>query len=83
MDNKRSQCGPGILDHCIVKITDTRKVTLYQHPKYMPPDLEATIIDEDGFHGAVHRDGQLVARFKKYTQAINWMAFMRGYRNAK
>lgn len=34
--NKRSMGGGGMLDHCIVKITETVKPhkVLYQHPKY-------------------------------------------------
>lgn len=84
MCNKRSMCGPGILDHCIVKIMATPGGrVLYQHPKYMKPSLEATIIDQDGYHGEVRRDGEVVARFKSYIGAIKWMSFIRGERNAK
>jgi len=37
--NKRSMGGSGILDHCIVKITETTKPykVLYQHSKYFNP----------------------------------------------
>lgn len=34
--NKRSLCGPAILDDCIVKITINKQV-VYQHPKYHAP----------------------------------------------
>lgn len=39
--NAQSMGGPGILDHCIVKITTTiqPKQVLYQHPKYQKPAL--------------------------------------------
>lgn len=83
MCNKRSMCGPGILDHCVVRITDQRRVTLYQHPKYMKPNLSARHIDKDGYKFEVRRDDVVVARFKSYVGAIKWMSFMRGERNAK
>lgn len=40
--NSRSTGGPGILDHCIVRIRKTGKngVVLYEHPKYHRPDLK-------------------------------------------
>lgn len=46
--NSRSLGGGAILDHCIVKITTTRKPrrTLYQHPDYHIADESEVIISE-------------------------------------
>lgn len=39
--NRRSLGGPGLLDHCIVRIrTSTGNRVLYQHPSYHHDDLE-------------------------------------------
>jgi hypothetical protein len=36
--NSRSTGGPGVLDHCIVKIQTAKgKHTVYEHPNYKPP----------------------------------------------
>lgn len=93
MCNKRSMCGPGILDHCIVKIVDLRSgrketggYVVWQHPKYKVPNLEMishTDPNVPKYHYSVLRDGETVARFKKQKQAIRYMEFMRGDRNAK
>lgn len=67
--------GPGILDHCIVRIQEGKNV-LYSAPGFTVPDIKA-----DGL--VVWAQGEKVARFKTDGQAKRWAAFMRGERNSK
>lgn len=88
--NDRSTGGPGLLDHCIVKIMDTRtKQVLYEAPNYQAPDLTLgeppevigkVSMAEAGYTVGVYRDGENVANFRTRKQAETWAAFMRGER---
>lgn len=82
--NINSSGGGGILDHCIVKITEDKKV-LYQHPNYHIGELEVTEVPEhlklQGYTHSVKRDGITIANFKTEKKARNYIAFLKGERN--
>lgn len=72
--------GPGILDHCIVRIVDARsRRELYRHPQY---HLPALVISESkgakGYTHSVHADGKLQANFKSHAKAAHYVAFIAG-----
>lgn len=70
----RSGGGPGILDHCIVRITiDKRNV--YRHPKYYCP------IEQKG-NEIYNGEGRCILRGKDERTASRWMQFFLGERNA-
>lgn len=78
----RSIGGPGILDHCIVKITTTtnpRRV-LYSVPNYHygKPALIETPVDVDGipYASTVTIDGNVHARFRTANGGANWLRKM-------
>lgn len=81
---KRSFGGCAILDHCIVKIMGG---AVYQHPKFNMPEMtigqSVRHSDPPEFRIAVLFDGKEWARFKTYTQAMNYIAFMKGERRRK
>jgi hypothetical protein len=86
INNNRSLGGPGLLDHCIVKITVDKK-TIYQHPKYnngeftVKPCTEKNLLNM-GYTHMVYRNGENVANFKNEARANNYIQFMQGLRNA-
>ena len=83
--NTRSYGGSGLLEHCILKIAETKsKRVLYQAPNYQPPSLTTytppkSMLDE-GYTTAVYRDNVNVANFKTQRKAENYVAFMLGKR---
>ncbi len=79
---KHSSGGPGILDHCVVKIMDAQtKRVLYQHPKYhlgdftIKPTQEVPDLPHQVFQG-----GENIANFQEAQQAVNYVKFLRGER---
>jgi hypothetical protein len=80
--NRRSYGGPGLLDDCIVKIKVEGRV-VYQHPGFHQGKLELAPSDLSEYEVDAKRDGEIVARFKKQSQAERWKAFMLGERMAK
>lgn len=73
--NSRSTGGPGLLDHCIVRIDTTVGKTLYKHPTFNDG------ITVDGFsvlsHGSIH------AVCKTGSQARRLASFFKGERYSK
>lgn len=73
--NARSSGGPGILDHCIVRIIDTKTHrVLWSHPKYNRPEFTTRKTNRDTFE--VLANGQLHARFKTQEAADRWIKKM-------
>jgi|LSQX01.2.fsa_nt_gb hypothetical protein len=70
-----SSGGPGILEHCIVRIQEGKNV-LYNMPGFTIPAIDAVGLE-------VWVAGEKVAQFKTEKQAKRWAAFMRGERNSK
>ena len=78
--NRKSSGGPGLLDHCIVRIrTSAGGRVLWQHPGYHHGDLEIQqrsepVTTPDGRILAVTviRDGQEHAAFESVEQARRW-----------
>ena len=90
INNRRSLGGPGLLDHCILKLQTTAGRVLWQAENYQPSTYEAKEIEPCNFgNGKVYRaegwkDGEmLIARFQTIGQAKRWAAFMRGERGSK
>lgn len=71
--NKNSKGGSAILDHCIVKITDGKRI-VYRHPNYHMP-----VVSVSG--KSVFADGANVANFDNEQKAAKWAAFIKGERN--
>lgn len=78
--------GGAILDHCVVKLVRCRDgKVLYQHPSYTPPNLTIEPITEPvpgttkQYTHAVHREGQLEARFTSMGAAAAYVAFLLGH----
>ncbi len=70
--NTRSTGGGAILDHCIVKIKDTKKGTvLYQNPNYQKSTFEIVESDmkEKGYTHNVNINGQIYSRHKTELSA--------------
>jgi hypothetical protein len=68
---RTSSGGPGILDHCIVRIKQASGGrVLWQHPKYNRPIFE---IKDEGPKVAVLADGEVHARFRTRTEARKWL----------
>lgn len=70
----RSIGGPGILDHCIVRIT-IDKVDVYRHPSYRCG------IERKG-NEIYNESGRCILRAKDEKTALRWMDFFHGKRNA-
>lgn len=79
--NRRSLGGPGLLDHCIVRIrTAAGGRVLWQHPSYhygvihIRPKAEPLVL-EDGrtLRVDVLRDGQIQAAFEDVTKARRYI----------
>ena len=85
--NSRSMGGGGILDNCIIKIMTTGGSVLWQHENYNRPSYEVKESDESlckkGYVASVFGDGSLVASFKSFSKAKNWIDFMTGKRMSK
>lgn len=82
--------GPGITDHCIIRImtqgTDGTWMDVYRHPQYHHKQLK--VLDcpgsPDGLEADVWADKkEIVARFKTRKQAARWIDFMTGERMTK
>jgi len=85
--NSRSMGGPGILDHCIVRIRTTGKNgrNLYRHPNYhygkivlraesFPPPASSG--DKRTYEAAALVNGQIHARFETMEKAHRWIKKM-------
>lgn len=79
--NRRSLGGPGLLDHCIVRIrTSSGGRVLYQHPGYHHGTLEirqknepVTLREGRTLTVDVLRDGELHASFESIEIARRWV----------
>ena len=79
--NRRSLGGPGLLDHCIVRIRKSQGgQILWEHPSYHHGDLEIRKKDEplelsDGRVLAVDvlQDGEIHASFETIAKARRWV----------
>lgn len=83
--NQRSLGGNALLDHCIVKIIDTRtKRTLYQHNKFKQSFFEAddTLVYECKEEGQ-KANAEIYASCKTHEQALKLSDFMNGKKNTK
>ena len=90
--NTRSYCGSSLLDHCIVKIMDTRtKRVLYSHPTYhrtgyrimplaegLPAEYTTSI-----WAKFPDEEWQNTANFTDYDRAVRYVEFMTGERMSK
>lgn len=76
--------GGALLDHCIVKITENKRV-IYQHKNYHIGELTIKDADKDakekGYILAVCKNGKLQVNFKTYKDAQNYITFLKGERN--
>lgn len=62
--------GPGLLDHCILKIVTTKtKSIFYQHPKFQQPIVTIEQRECDIYPYSVLIDGELYGRCKTERQA--------------
>lgn len=74
-----SHGGPAILDHCIIRIIETRsKKVLYTHPKFYTGEFIINYGSEPGLPVEVFNDGKLNARFKTKEKAQRFIHDMRG-----
>jgi hypothetical protein len=71
--------GPAILDHCIIRIIETRsKRVLYTHPKFHTGEFTINYGSEPGLPIEVFNDGKLHARFKTKEKAQKFIHGMKG-----
>ena len=80
--NSRSNGGGSILDHCIIKIMEGKRV-LYQHPKYDAGKIIILPCTMAYFKAEVRIDGKVHARFRTEAKAQRWFDFMTGKRMSK
>lgn len=80
LKSRRSDGGPALLDHCIVKLADAGGHVFWQHPNYHSRAFSIEPADLHGYAATVKRDSEIIARFKKPGQAEKWVEFMRGER---
>ena len=83
INNSRSFGGDGILTHCIIAIYTTTGNCLYKHPKFNVGLWEISGELLDNYTQAVYCNKELIARFKTYKQANNYVKFMKGERFCK
>lgn len=81
VNNSRSMGGPGLLDHCIVKLA-INKTVVWQHEKYQTPRFIPTKEVATGMI-KVYEGEKLHALFDNKEKAKRWIAFMLGERWAK
>ena len=74
--NSTSMGGTAILDHCIVRITDTKGLMLYTHPNFHVPTL--TVVDK-----TVLSEGEVYANCDSAAEAHRLVAFLKGERFRK
>ena len=80
--NNRSSGGPGILEHCIVKII-VNGCVVYQHPEYHQPAYETgtpSVLCKDEYTVGVYANGENVINFRTALAARRWVDFMTGCR---
>lgn len=71
--NARSLGGPALLDHCIVRIRDTKTgKELYRHPSYHTGEVLLRIVPGE-YPYEVARDGEPVARFQTEAKALRFL----------
>lgn len=81
--NRRSMGGGAILDHCIVRIIDTKsKRELWRHAHYRQAEYRVVPANEKGEY-SVFANTELIANFDNKQSALNWIQFMRGERMSK
>lgn len=71
--------GPGLLDHCIVRIirvSDQKE--LYRHPKYHHGKIDLVRGEHAEYVMTAKVDGKVHARFKTEGEAYHWAAFITG-----
>ena len=85
INNSRSLGGGSVLDHCIVKITDTKtKRVLYQHPNFKQGKFLAVEgSNVDGYNAQVLQNGLVYANCRTFEQAERLEKFMNGESNKK
>lgn len=71
--------GPGLLEHCIVRIirVEDRK-ELYRHRRYHQGLMTLVHGEHPDFASSVLVDGKVHARFRTPNAAYQWIAFMAG-----
>lgn len=76
--------GGAILDDCIIKITENKRV-IYKHPNYSVGELTirdaSKVYKQNGYFFSVYRNSELQANFKTEQKAQNYIAFLKGERN--
>ena len=80
--NSRSIGGGGILDHCIVKITQGKTV-LYQHPNYNMKSMTIVTTPTKEYTHHVDFDNVRHASFKSETKMNRYVDFITGKSNRK
>jgi len=86
--NSRSTGGPGILDHCIVRIQGSAHLVTYTHPKFDAGQWDIGDPKQEDHPGllyvaGVYHNGSLHARFTSHEGAKRYREFMLGNRMAK
>ena len=77
--NVTSTGGSAILDHCIIRIIETRsKKVLYTHPKFHTGEFMINYGSEPGLPIEVFNDGKLHARFKTKERAQKFIHDLKG-----
>jgi hypothetical protein len=77
--NVTSHGGSAILDHCIVRIIETRsKKVLYTHPKFYTGEFIINYGSEPGLPIEVFNDGKLHARFNAKKKAQRYIHDLKG-----